>query len=297
MAGLQFAGLKPQTVRAYRRALQGFFDYLQDTNDELPASYRILDRKLSEYIEHLWMDDHPITYAGHLLSGLRRYLPEARWRVPRARQFFTNWQATHVSRQAAPLPPEVALAFAGLAVETNQAPLACIFLVGFLGFLRTGEMVALHPHKMVVDTEEGRILLALPSTKTSRNREETVCVIDYRLAMLVSVTLRSLRNQPFWDQSLHSFRAMFATFCDFFNLEEFGFTPYSVRRGGASFAFSEGQSFDELLVKGRWQSNKTARLYLDTGRATLIQTRFTPVQRHRLRRYVNLLTSHCEQLR
>lgn len=297
MAGLQFAGLKPQTVRAYRRALQGFFQYLTDTEDELPSNYRKLDSKLSEYIEHLWMDDHPISYAGHLMSGMRRYLPEARWRVPRARQFFTNWQSIHVSRQAAPMPPEVALAFAGLAVETNQSALACIFLVGFAGLLRTGEMVALDPAKMAVDVSEGRLLLALPSTKTSRQREETVCITDARLAKLVSVTLRHLRGRPFWSQSLRSFRATFVAFCEFFHLEEFTFTPYSIRRGGASYAFADGVTFDELLVRGRWQSNRTARLYLDTGRAALIQTRFTLEQKSRLHRYVTLLTSHCEQLR
>eukprot|EP00438_Fugacium_kawagutii_P013458 Skav231262 [mRNA] locus=scaffold2436:51122:57163:+ [translate_table: standard] len=266
-------------------------------NRLLPSSYKRLDRLLSEYIEHLWMDDHPITYAGHLMSGLRRYLPEARWRVPRARQFFTNWQSTHVSKQAAPLPPEVAMAFAGLAIPTRQLPLACMLLLGFLAFLRTGEMANLHPDKVVVDVHEGRILIALPSTKTSRQREETVCVVDHRLAKLVRVSLIALRGQPFWPQSLHSFRATFKAFCEYFELEEFGFTPYSVRRGGASFAFSEGTSFDELLVRGRWQSNRTARLYLDSGRAELIQTRFSSRQRQLISRSVSSLTAHCEQLR
>lgn len=124
-------GLKPQTVRAYRRALQGFFTYLQDTEEPTPSTYKRLDVMLSVYIEHLWMDDHPITYAGHLLSGVRRFMPEARWKIPRARQFFTNGQSVRVSKEATPLPPEVAMAFAGLAVKTNQLALAAIWLVGF----------------------------------------------------------------------------------------------------------------------------------------------------------------------
>lgn len=240
------------------------------------------------------MDDHPIAYAGHLMSGLRHFLPEARWRVPRARQFFTNWQSIHVSRQAAPLPAEVAMAFAGLAVETRQFSLAALFLLGFLAFLRSGEMVNLSPEKIAVDCTQGRILLALPSTKTSRQREETVCVTDHRLAKLVASVLP---HGPLWEGSLNSFRAMFTHFCAFFGLEEFTFTPYSIRRGGASYAFAQGATFDELLVRGRWQSNRTARLYLDTGRAALIQTRFRASQLFRLQRYVNRLTSYCEQLR
>lgn len=197
----------------------------------------------------------------------------------------------------APLPPEVALAFAGLAVTTDQPHLGCVLLLGFLAFLRTGEMVALHPHKIAVDQDEGRILLALPSTKTSRQREETVCVTDARLTKLVSVSLRKLRDNPFWPGSLRSFRATFAQFVSFFELENFGFTPYNIRRGGASFAFADGVTFDELLIRGRWQSNRTARLYLDTGRAALIQTRFTARQRRFLDEYVTRLTSFSEQLR
>eukprot|EP00438_Fugacium_kawagutii_P024080 Skav212943 [mRNA] locus=scaffold374:499856:502796:- [translate_table: standard] len=284
-------------LQAYRRALQGFFSYLQDTEEEVPHSYRKLDTLLSIYIEHLWMDDHPITYAGHLMSGLRRFLPEARWRVPRPKQFFSNWQSTHVSKQAAPAPPEVAMAFAGLALKTHQPALACVFLLGYLAFLRTGEMVALTPAKLAVDLDTGRILLALPSTKTSRQRKETVCVTDLRLAKLVSQVLARQGQQSFWPGSLNSFRAMFAQFCAFFDLEEWEFTPYSIRRGGASYAFAEGASFDELLIRGRWQSNRAARLYLDTGRAALIQTRFTARQRFSLDKYVSHLTSCCEQLR
>lgn len=297
MTSLQFAGLKPRTVRAYRKALQGFFEFLEDMDEQTPQTFRQLDQQLSTYIEHLWLDDHPITYAGHVMSGLRRFLPEARWKVPRSRQFFTNWQSVHVSRQAPPLPAEVAMAFAGLAVTTQQVPLACVFLIGYLAFLRTGEMANLQPAKLALDHSEGRILIALPSTQTSRQREETVCVEDARLTQLVSVALRQLNGRAFWPHSLRSFRTAFAQFISFFELEEFNFTPYSVRRGGASNAFAAGVTFDELLIRGRWQSNRTARLYLDTGRAALIQTRFNARQRRFLHQYIQQLMSFCEQLR
>lgn len=186
------------------------------------------------------------------------------------------------------------MAFAGLPLETQQQSLAALFLIGFLAFLRTGEMVTLTSEKIAVDPDEGRILLALPSTRTSRQREETVCLTDFRLAKLMQ---RALTQGALWGGSLGSFRSMFAQFCSFFELEECGFTPYSIRRGGASYAFAQGASFDELLVRGRWQSNRTARLYLDTGRAALIQTRFNARQRGYIVKYVNVLTSYCEQLR
>ena len=58
-----------------------------------------------------------------------------------------------------------------------------------------------------------------------------------------------------------------------------------------------GTSFDELLVRGRWQSPRTARIYLDTGRAALIQQRFSASQATTLATYSAKLEKFCEQLR
>ena len=190
----------------------------------------------------------------------------------------------------------VLIAHAGLAVATRRVSLAALLLVSFLAFLRTGELVSLAATKVAVDTALGRILVALPSTKTSRQREETVCVEDHLVAKLVAYVLRQ-GCQVFWEESAASFRSTLKQFAAFFKLEEFAFSAYSLRRGGASHAFTMGTSFDELLVRGRWQSARTARIYLDTGRAALIQQRFSPSQASLLATYSAKLERFCKQLR
>lgn len=90
MTPLQFAGLKPSTVRSYKRAMKRFFDWLEVEEKEVPTTFGTLDLLLSQYLQHMWLDDEPITYGGHLLSGLRCFLPETRWRTPRAKQYFAN---------------------------------------------------------------------------------------------------------------------------------------------------------------------------------------------------------------
>ena len=293
---LQFAGLKPRTVQSYRRAIRNFFRHLDDEELPVPENSKRLDQCVSLYLEHMWQDDQPITYAGHLMSGLKRFLPELRWRLPRAKQYYANWQSTHVTKQANPFPPVVVMAYAGLAVATRQVSLAALLLVSFLAFLRTGELVSLAATKVAVNTALGRILVALPSTKTSRQREQTVCVEDHLVAKLVAYVLRQ-GCQVFWEESAASFRSTLKQFAAFFKLEEFAFSAYSLRRGGASHAFTMGTSFDELLVRGRWQSARTARIYLDTGRAALIQQRFSPSQASLLATYSAKLERFCEQLR
>ena len=131
---LQFAGLKPRTVQSYRRAIRNFFRYLDDEELPVPGNSKRLDQCVSLYLEHMWQDDQPITYAGHLMSGLKRFLPELRWRLPRAKQYYANWQSTHVTKQANPFPPGVIMAYTGLAVATRQYSLAALLLVSDFSF-------------------------------------------------------------------------------------------------------------------------------------------------------------------
>ena len=52
-------------------------------------------------------------------------------------------------------------------------------------------------------------------------------------------------------------------------LDAYGFRPYSLRRGGATFWFGKHQSLDRILVSGRWQTQKSARIYINEGLALL----------------------------
>ncbi len=46
---------------------------------------------------------------------------------------------------------------------------------------------------------------------------------------------------------------------------------YSFRRGGATWHFLSGGKLEETLLRGRWQSFSTVRIYLQDAAATLIQ--------------------------
>ena len=46
------------------------------------------------------------------------------------------------------------------------------------------------------------------------------------------------------------------------HLQSFHFKPYSLRRGGATAAFREGATWEQLMETGRWQDVRTLRLYI-----------------------------------
>ena len=296
MMALRFLGLKKKTLRCYERALKSFFDFLDEENLSLPSKPNRLDECVAKFLEHLYLEDRPITYAGHTLSAFRRFYPQLRYKFPLSRQYFSNWKSVHVSQQAVPLPASVVFAIAGTAISCGESHFAGLLLLGFLAFLRTSEMVFLKFSQIHI-SQSGQIILVLPSSQTSRDKPESVSVSDLHVATLLLHIKANSSADRVWEGSVPQFRAFLARFCEFLNLEDQNFTAYSVRRGGASSAFLRGTSFDQLLVTGRWQSVKTARIYLDTGRAALIQQSFSPQATRLIHKFSSSLLSFCIQLR
>ena len=217
--------------------------------------------------------------------------------MPVARQFFSNWKSIHVPRQAVPLPASIALALAGVALEVKEPNLALVLLVGFTAFLRTGEMVNLRFTQMQVNELNGQIILALPASKTSKNKMESVAVTDPLLASLAAHAAAKAQQDSLLSLTANQFRRQLSLLLGVLQLEDSNFTGYSIRRGGASHAFATGQHFDQLLVTGRWQSVKTARQYLDSGRAALVQLQFSAHGLQLIHVFQNKVSDFCEQLR
>ena len=66
-------------------------------------------------------------------------------------------------------------------------------------------------------------------------------------------------------------RQLFSTCLTALSLQPFQFRPYSLRRGGATFWFSRHGNLDKLMIAGRWQAVKTARVYINEGLAVLAE--------------------------
>ena len=75
---LMYAGLHPRTLRAYRLALDRFLKYVN--KHRLPLrNARSLDKQLAEFIDLSYQEGEPISYAGHLMSAIKRFHPQLRF--------------------------------------------------------------------------------------------------------------------------------------------------------------------------------------------------------------------------
>ena len=71
-------------------------------------------------------------------------------------------------------------------------------------------------------------------------------------------------------------------------LDPAAFTPYCLRRGGATFDFISTGSIDRALIRGRWQSVKCARIYVKQGEELLTRISFTDNQKAEFDRYAEM---------
>ena len=99
-----------------------------------------------------------------------------------------------------------------------------------------------------------------------------------QLKASVELVLRWLK---LWKQQSSSFhklcdtaakwRAMFSRCLEAVGLAELSFRAYSLRRGGATRWFSKHGSLDRVVVQGRWQAQRTARMYINAGLAVIAE--------------------------
>ena len=72
-------------------------------------------------------------------------------------------------------------------------------------------------------------------------------------------------------------------------LEDLGVQWYSLRRGGATAFFMHTGSMEKTLLRGRWQSSATARLYLQDALAAVVDLQLGGAQVAFLRYLARLL--------
>ena len=113
--------------------------------------------------------------------------------------------------------------------------------------------------------------------------QELVVITDRLVGSLVQRAVQGRSpSEEILRTSPRRFREDFLQLAGLLGLATYGFRPYSLRRGGATFDLRQSGNMELVLVKGRWQSNRTARIYLNDGLATLTTMTMSDQQRHHL---------------
>ena len=282
--------VQPATKRRYTIATDKFFAFLRSEGQVLPRAKVQLDELLCDYLEHLWSSGAGRGQASDTIAGLQDIQPNLRHNLPGAWRLLKTWHINEIPNRAPPLPEHVVLALAGWAFFKEHQTFAISLLVGFYSMLRTGELLALRSSHMMSSPHQAQVLISLGLTKGGKRlgaAESVVLGVTSAVKLVKAWKSVSANTQPLATCPAR-WRALFNEGLAALQLSEFGFRPYSLRRGGATWWFSKHQSMDRLLVQGRWHTQKSARIYINEGLAMLAGMRF-PASDRRIRPFLQVI--------
>ena len=285
--------VQPATRLRYQKAVDGFLSFLKNEKLQLPRQKEALDPLVCEYLEHLWSSGSGRALASDCLAGLQNETPRLRGHLQGAWRLMKAWHMNEIPSRAPPLPIFVLQAMIGWALFHGHGSFAVSLIVGFFGMLRTGEILALRRNHFSGTSGSTKIVVSLGLTKSGRRSgaaESIVLAHDVAVKfvhrwMSLGSSFTPLTGPP------AQWRKLFNSALSALKLDSFGFRPYSLRRGGATWWFSRHGSLDRILIMGRWAAPKTARIYLNDGLAVLAELKLPPTD-PRLAHFVAVFNSH-----
>ena len=249
-----------------------------------------IDEVVSDWVQQCWEEGESLHIVNDGLCGLHHYQPWTKSMVPTAWKLFKVWRRVEAPNRAPPLTAQIVHAMAVYALNHNNLVFAGMLLLGFFALLRTGELLQVKPSNLLITESVG--IVSLQETKTGlRNAAHETVSFDDGLTLEI---LRALKahcisqgnaNVPIWLRSAQSFRNEFYHHCKRFDMHDFEFRPYSLRRGGATHLFQQTGSMEMALLKGRWSSSKVAKIYLSDGLSYLPGMTFSTKAREMLQQF------------
>eukprot|EP00438_Fugacium_kawagutii_P002577 Skav219265 [mRNA] locus=scaffold1380:77928:89294:- [translate_table: standard] len=265
--------VQDQTRRRYHQSYASFLAFHQLAfHFQLPPAEE-LDQLVAEYIESLWDDGAPKAQASYALAAIQFFRPPTKHQLVWSWKLVKTWHQIELPTRATPLTPDLLMSLAGQCFLWNQSRMGWLLVLGFGALLRTGELVTIQRQHVILPGQQSEAVLLLDQTKGTK---KTLLPLD-KVVITEKVVIHALQIltkglQPRDSLSRMSngqFRRLWSQLLTHLNLQDCGYMPYSLRRGGATSNYKAGMSLDALVTKGRWQHVATARLYLDQGLQSL----------------------------
>ena len=270
--------VQPRTKARYEDALQKFFDFLAREGLSLPKKKGALDDLVGDYLEYLWSEGEGRSSGSNILAALQDFDPKLRGQLPSSWRLMKTWTTQEVPNRAPPLPEKVVTAMAGWAFFNEHFSFGLSLLVAFYTLLRTGELLSLQAWNIHMTSENEPAVISLGLTKSGKRQgaAESVTLTELKVLKLLWFWKNRVSPETFLTAKPHVWRDMFSTCLSDLKLQAWGFRPYSLRRGGATFWFVKLGSLDRILIMGRWTAVKTAKIYINSGLALLADLQITP---------------------
>ena len=280
----------PRVFRRYVVALQLLFAFWK-FNQLTPTSKGEIDSAVCEFVEAQWAGGEPVYRVNDALAGLQYFLP-LRKQLHSSWKRLRTWHKLEPASRVLPMHPLLIMGMASVTLQLGYLDIAALMLVGFECFLRSAEIYTLEVRD--IHFYRDKAVLKLRDTKTSKRTGFDEMVLCHSVLATKLLKLACQNKKPHdtvLDSNPYMFRKLFGKSADVFGDFE-NLSVYSLRRGGATWNFLQHHSMELTLLKGRWASAKTARIYLQDAIAGLSDLQMSDNLRNRLLQHVAFLKEY-----
>ena len=270
--------VQPATKARYQKAIDQFLVFLRHNKLTLPRQRCHLDPLVCEFLEDLWAKGAGRAQASDTLAGLQDQDPKVKGHLPGAWRLLKTWSVNELPNRAPPLPQHVLHAMVGWAFFHQYFSFGVSLLLGYYAMLRTGELLGLTSSNLFCDKQQSKVIVSLGLTKGGKRQGAAEsCVVGYDMVVGFLRQWKSIaKPTQGFSPNPANWRSLFNQALDALGLQSFQFRPYSLRRGGATWWFTRHHSLDQILLQGRWQAPRTARIYINEGLAILAELKLPP---------------------
>jgi integrase len=308
---LQSASLAESSATAYQRAVGLWVAYCRGAPSHRHRSLdrrsgiRYLDSCVCRYLASVYQQGggRRRQLAVATVYGLYHHYPRIRGQLAASEQLLHGWGRLRPPLSHPPITwPLVTLIAVTMALN-GYGDGALATLVAFDGLLRVSEMANLCIRDVSPPTDprrgrsavaagalpsptlpSGHVILRFASTKTGSNQSVWLTNPAVEQLLLLHVQGRDPEARVFQlatpshrTNPTTAYRHALRVVCNGLGLGSHRFTPHSLRHGGATHALLHlGQSIETIMQRGRWQSNSSCRVYLQAGRARLLDLSVDP---------------------
>ncbi|CAK0904182.1 unnamed protein product, partial [Prorocentrum cordatum] len=206
-----------------------------------PQTPAQVDAGVAAFIESRWLSGGSLFEVNNAIAGITHTFPPVRGHLRDSWRLAKTWQRLGPAGRALPIGPLIAAAFAGA-------------------------------------------FAALRNTKSQHQtgaREFVLVRSGVAVALLARAKAQAHGQDLCLGMEPSSFMNTFGRVRELLELQDAKLTLYSWRRGGASADFRSHGSMEQTLLRGRWASARTARLYVQDAVAEATQLNLSPTQRKR----------------
>ena len=274
-------GYAKSTTAKYQAAVKDFYRWCK-ASLEFPKSVEDLDECLADYFHVMYEEKEGKgkQKARDTLYGIEMYLPRVKGQLLIAARVVNRWAKLHVAESYPPLTWDLAALIGVHLAKQGRFQLGVGVVLAFDCLLRCGELMNLRredvafPGDRRMGVEYKITTLSIRVAKTGRNQSVTVADPDV-IALLRQVVASTAPKELLFPGGSRHFRKVFKRACSELHLST-KYVPHSLRHGGATRLHLQNVKVEDIMVRGRWASSKSARTYIQSSRAVLMA--MTPPQ-------------------